>query len=168
MARDYRSETVAAIYAAINGHSPLDETFPRRKLLENDSVGRKKGLYFSNPGDYPYLQIVVGDSDSGILFGATNFADEETGIPDDFDRQAEVTLKFLYDNRQDDTARSAMETECLAAITAQGRALVSGIVSATFRRRSGAAQVEKMPGVAFGTTLIITFTYNLPPADMLP
>lgn len=167
---NYRSDTVAAMYTAVSTSSAVLALFPKARLIKDDANGRVSRLVFRQIADFPYLQIRIGDRDSGIIFGGGTFDHEAGVVSSDVNRSAEYIAEFVYNpnanDREDDAARDQLENTVLAAIADTGPHLIAGIVHLTFRRQQGMARQGDRD--IFASRVVLTATYIFQSADVLP
>jgi hypothetical protein len=169
MARDYRTETIDALYAIAANDAVSIALLPNRKVMLEDRPGRIKRLVYRAPADFPVLFIHTGTNDEFEVFGADTFEKENNdGIGDALAR-ADIDLDLTYDPNDQatitDAQRSAFETALVAAIRNAGRSEIHERLRNAQARRQQSDPSDK---TRRATKIRLSCTYELTAADVLP
>jgi hypothetical protein len=173
MPRAYRTATVQAIYQAVNADAWIAANYPQRQMILDDKTGAIKQLVFRAPADFPQLVVRTGQTDGGEMFGIQNYGQARTGeVNDTTMRNAQIVMDFFYDgnpqNLVSDADRDALEMYALAAVLDAGRKGIDAALAGMSYQRFQRAETLPNQTRVWRSTITLTCTYELPPADVLP
>ncbi len=111
------------MWAALEAHAPFTDIIKATRRVRDDEVGWLKMLVFRGPGDFPHVQITLGDNLGGSGPPFTVLANEGVAPTADWDeeRTSDIKVSILYETPGYDM--DTLEMTLIEALEATGRNL---------------------------------------------
>lgn len=124
----YRSLTIDRLWALLEAHSGFADLVATARRVHDTEEGWLKRLVLRSVGDFPHVQIEMGDNFSGGPIPIDTFASEPGGFGDgasdywDEQRASEFKISVMYEKPGFDK-QDELEMELIAGIESGGRNL---------------------------------------------
>lgn len=176
----YRSLTIDRMWVLLEGHAPFAAIVSQARRVKDTSEGWLKSLMLRSVGDFPHVQIQMGDNFGGAGIPVTDFASERTDYGDlagDYwleERTSDFKLSFIYETPNFDK-QDTLEMTAIEAFEAAGRDLGWEYTSSVFPiktwgpwrgRRSGTAIINEIERPT--TQIIIPVKYEFTGTQLKP
>lgn len=159
--RYYRTETVDALYAAMEADAELVALVGQpSKIIRNDKDGRIRRMEWRSPADFAFVEVLIGPTHSGDIQKIQSLS----GDMDFAARIADFTLECVW-GEADDTKRDSIEAQLLA-IAAGLVDSVEGVLAITFRSSVAVARVTGSTETRDATRIVLSVQYLIPADDL--
>lgn len=180
MANLYRTKTIDRLWAILEAHSPFTTIIAQVRRVKDTQEGWLRKIMLRAPGDFPHVQIEMGDRFGGNPIPVDTFESEVQAFGASAsnywleERTSEFKLSFIYEkpgfDQQDELEMTAIE-----ALEAQGRDLGMALDDATHPiqswgpwrgTRNATANVNDI--VRPVTQIVIPITYQFVGSQLKP
>jgi hypothetical protein len=124
----YRSLTIARLWALLEAHTGFTDLVAQPRRVTDTKTGIIRRLVLGATGDFPFVEVLMGDRFGGQGIPTTTFASEVgefgRGASDEWVEplDSEFKINIVYENKSF-ADQDALEMEVMAAIEAGGQDL---------------------------------------------
>lgn len=124
----YRTATIDRMWVLLEAHAPFTDIIASARRVKDTPLGWLKKMMFRSIGDFPHVQIEMGDNFGGGPIPTDTFTSETPAYgsgPDDYfleERTSDFKLSFFYESPGFDQ-QDELEMTAIEAFEAAGRSL---------------------------------------------
>lgn len=177
MAILYRSLTIDRMWALLEAHAPFTDIITSARRVTDTPAGWLRKINLRSVGDFPHVQIEMGDNFAGGAIPTATFQAERPDFGDEAgdewieERTSEFKLNIVYEtpgfDRQD-----ALEMSVIEAFEAAGRSLGDPYIKRWGPWRGKRNTMIALPNDESAkrpvTTLLIPVVYEFTGAQLKP